>query len=317
MFLNWKIGFITKKSKKESSLVAHSRQKAILFADISGSSALYKNVGNQTAKQIIDDLLRAMSQLVVENKGKVIKSIGDEIMTSFYDSRNCLFSAIAMQLRFKQVFMTHGLTLSIGIGFGDVITEQQDLFGEAVNDAAYLTSLAKGGQILITQDVYDQLDDVTKVNAREFDKVKIKGSKDTSVVYRVFWQQGITRDKETRLMSSESIANELKSSVIQIKHAGELYLLTSEQLPFLIGRDPQKCHLLLDKNQVSREHCQITFSRGKFVLVDQSTNGCYIATQGKNELYIRREEFPLIESTTLSLGLPVEQAPKEVIEIIL
>lgn len=298
-------------------MVVQDKQKAILFADISGSSALYKNVGNLSAKQIVDDLLRAMSKLAFEHKGKVIKSIGDEIMTAFYDCHNCLFAAIAMQLRFKEVFLNHGLTLSIGIGFGEVISEKQDLFGEAVNDAAYLTSLAKGGQILITQSVYQELDDASKVNAREFDKVKIKGAKEASLVYRVFWQTGITRDKETQLMSAESIAKDLQVNVIQIKHGDTIRLLTNEQLPFLIGRDPQKCHLLVDRNEVSREHCQIIFNRGKFVLIDQSTNGCYVSTQSKNELYIRREEFPLIATTKLSLGLPIEQATNQTIEIVL
>lgn len=298
-------------------MVKRSNNKAILFADISGSSALYKSFGNQRAKGMVDNLLGTISQLAVENKGKVIKSIGDEIMTAFDDCSNCLLAAIAMQLRVKQTYALHGLTISIGIGFGEVISEKQDLFGEAVNDAAYFTSLAKGGQILITQDIYQQLDEKVGANIREFDEVTIKGAKEASPVYRVFWQQGLTQDIETRLLSTENIAKKLKTSVVQIKHAGNMGIVACEQLPFLIGRDPHKCHLVIDRHQISREHCKIIFSRGKFVLVDHSTNGCYLTVQSKRELYIRGEEFPLTENIMLSLGLPKEQEPDNLIELII
>jgi class 3 adenylate cyclase len=296
-------------------MLKHSKQKAILFADISGSSALYKNRGNAEAKQIVEPLLRAMSQIVVENKGKIIKNIGDEIMTSFHDARNGLFSAIAMQMRFKDLLDENQLRLSIGIGFGEVISEKQDLFGEAVNDAAYLTSLAKGGQILLTADVFSQLDRAARVNIREFDKVTIKGAEQASLVYRVFWQQGMTRDKETHLMSAEGIASELGVSLVKIAYAGRDYLLASEQPDYFIGRDPKKCDLVINKSRISREHCHISFSRGKFVLVDHSTNGTYLSTDNRNELYIRREEFPLIENTSISLGLPFSQSEEDIIEL--
>ncbi len=298
-------------------MIKHRKQKAILFADISGSSALYKTIGNVEAKSVVENLLRSMSQLVVENKGKVIKSIGDEIMTSFYDARNCLFSAIAMQIRFKDLLQEHRLRLNIGIGFGEVISEKQDLFGEAVNDAAYLTSLAKGSQILLTEDVFNQLDDASRVNIREFDRITIKGAKEASLVYRVFWQQGLTRDKETHLMSAETIASELGVAVVKLKYADEEYLITSEQPAFLIGRDPQKCDLVISKNRISREHCQINFNRGKFVLIDHSTNGSYLSTENNSELYIRREEFPLIAKTLLSLGQSFKQSASDVIELTL
>lgn len=297
-------------------MLESNSQKAILFADISGSSALYKSAGNQKAKEIVDFLLDAMRQLVTQNDGAIIKSIGDEIMTCFERCQNALVAASAMQHKFSSLFQQHGLSLSIGIGYGELILDQADIFGEAVNDAAYLTHLAKGGQILITEGVFIQLDESSKNSVRVFDKVTIKGAQKESIIYRVFWQQSSSYAPETRFVSSQMIADELALQTLKVRYKNRQLLLTSEQMPFAIGRDQYQCNLVVNGNQVSREHCVINFSRGKFVIVDHSTNGCYITSSNEKEFYIRREEYPLVGTTILSLGAPGVLAGDELIELI-
>ena len=108
---------------------------------------------------------------------------------------------------------------------------------------------------------------------------------------------------------------ELGTSVLEINYDGNKTNISSEKTPFFIGRDEQRCDLQVDAEQVSRQHCQIKFSRGKFVLVDHSTNGCYITSVNKGEVYIRREEYPLIGNSSLSLGVRAELAPFDIIEL--
>ncbi|TQV88793.1 adenylate/guanylate cyclase domain-containing protein [Aliikangiella coralliicola] len=295
-------------------MIRRPLNKTILFADIGGSSALYKAAGNLVAKNTIDSILVALRKITQEHKGKVIKDIGDEIMTCFDSCAMCVHAAAAMQYKLTNFVNQHQLTLSIGIGFGEVIKENSDLFGEAVNDAAFLTNLAKGGQILITKDAFQQLDTTSKAIIREFDKIKIKGAEESSVIYRVFWQGEEFSDKETRLMSSDIINEELNAVALTIEYEGSTQIIDASDSPFIIGRDPQRCDLLIDGSQVSREHCKIEYSRGKFVLIDHSTNGCYLSAENKDEFYIRREEYPLVGSTILSLGLPIEQAQDGVIK---
>ncbi|MET1256698.1 adenylate/guanylate cyclase domain-containing protein [Aliikangiella maris] len=295
-------------------MIRRKKYKTVLFADISGSSALYKTKDNLEAKRIVDSLLDVLINVVEENKGKLIKTIGDEIMASFDNADNALIASVVMQQNNRFITQSE-LKLSIGIGFGEIIMDDGDIFGEAVNDAAHLTKLAKGGQILLVDSVMHQLSDEFHGMTREFDHIKMKGAQESSVIYRVYWQEGEAEERETQLMSSQVIDNVLRSYSIQIKYQSHTQRLTAAQTPFMIGRDAASCDLLVEGSQVSREHCEINFSRGKFVLIDHSTNGCYLSVLGKDEFYIRREEYPLIGHTCLSLGIPGAQAENDVIEL--
>ena len=300
---------------KLDKIIRRKNRKVILFADISGSSALYKKYGNIKAKDVIDSLLDAIKKLVKEAKGSVIKTIGDEVMACFDDCDKCLLASVAMQQQFSLVLARHKLQVSVGVGFGEVLSDKGDLFGEAVNDSAHLTKLAKGGQILLSESVWSQLSSQSQSNVREFDRIKFKGAEESSLIYRVYWQEGKSRDSETKLMSGKFVGDEELLANLTIEYRDAINTISQKQTPFIIGRDSQKCDLLVEGSQVSREHCQIDFRRGKFVLIDHSTNGCYLVPTGKDEFYIRREEYPLIEATILSLGIPAEQANEEAIQL--
>lgn len=282
---------------------ASGNNKAILFADLSGSSALYKKSGNQVAKEMVDLLLMPLKQIALENNGRIVKSIGDEIMTCFDSAMQAFYAASQMQLSFSKLFCEQGFQLNIGIGFGETILDADDLFGEAVNDAAYLTGLAKGGQILITQSTCDELDEYARLNIALFDTIAIKGARHEANIYRVFWQAQQGSETETRLMSAELLDKKLSEQKLTLVYQGEAIIIGVEQTPFLMGRDVFKCDLVVDAQQVSREHCVIKFNRGKFVLIDHSTNGTFVTPKNRDEFYIRREEYPLVGSTKVSLGV--------------
>lgn len=295
--------------------IQSKKQRAILFADISGSSALYKNIGNDQAKTIVDELLESLRKTVLVHHGVLIKTIGDEVMTSFESCDECLRAAVEMQDNFVKVFEEYEIQLSIGMSFGEVLVENSDVFGEVVNDAAYLTKVAKGGQILITDSVYTQLGTLLAGMVKIFDLVKLKGAVNKSTIYRVYWQGEESSHCETRFISAKEVNLQLKSHRLTVKYQDETFHITQDHTPFIIGRDAANCHLLVEGNQVSREHCHIDFRRGKFVLIDLSTNGCFISSLGKHEFYIRREEYPLIDATQLSLGVSVDQDDSAVISI--
>jgi predicted component of type VI protein secretion system len=76
----------------------------------------------------------------------------------------------------------------------------------------------------------------------------------------------------------------------------------------LIGRDFNKVNLCMDNSVCSREHCHIAFRRGKYVLVDHSTNGTYVHEENKTPIYLRREEAPLQGNGVISVGQQVDSA---------
>ncbi len=291
------------------------KQRAVLFADISGSSALYKTKGNSQAKTIISHLLNEIQNLTIKYKGRVVKTIGDEVMVSFSSGEDCVETAVAIQENFISSFRQHHLMVSIGISFGDVLIDKGDVFGEAVNDAAYLTKLAKGSQILFSESLFAELNLKQKSKAREFDWVTLKGAKENSPIYRLYWQEDNDLHNETKFLSTELVLEHITSQILTIKYRELEIAIEPNMTPFMIGRNITSCQLALDDSQVSREHCHIAYNRGKFVLVDHSTNGCYLKPINGLEFYLRREEFPLLENSCLSLGVPSHKSTSHLIYI--
>lgn len=93
---------------------------------------------------------------------------------------------------------------------------------------------------------------------------------------------------------------------------GKLYLtyhntikeLSNKTEEFVLGRS-RSCNILIDSDLASRQHAKIMFRKGKFILIDVSTNGTFVKTQGGKEIYLQREEFPLSGSGFISLGKSV------------
>jgi pSer/pThr/pTyr-binding forkhead associated (FHA) protein len=68
-----------------------------------------------------------------------------------------------------------------------------------------------------------------------------------------------------------------------------------------LGRDEEN-DLVYPGIRASRRHARIVYRRGKYVLVDQSTNGTWLAEDGKTPIFLKRDEAPLYESGRIGLG---------------
>ena len=73
---------------------------------------------------------------------------------------------------------------------------------------------------------------------------------------------------------------------------------------FVLGRSRQ-CNMNINSDLASRQHAKIVYRKGKYVLIDQSTNGTFVKTQGGKEVYVQGEELPLSGSGFISLGKSV------------
>ena len=126
-----------------------SRPQTILFADVSGSTRLFEVKGDVEARRLIARVLDALSAICRENGGRVIKTIGDEIMCTFPGALNGVLAACDMQRRMGRdpEFVRDSLAVRIGLHHGDALEEQDgDVYGDAVNTAARMASLAKREQ---------------------------------------------------------------------------------------------------------------------------------------------------------------------------
>ncbi len=283
-------------------------QQAIMFADVSGSSALYKRQGNERAKAIIDQALDFMTALTIVNEGTVVKTLGDEVMTRFDHPDHACETAIAIQQRCLKEPELQGLALRIGIAYGPALLDRKDVFGETVNDAACVARIAQARQILLTQTALDQLDQGLLQLCQMFDRINIKGDTQQTLIYRLQWESPRQDHRATRLLPLQDIAQFVERFQLCLHLGKREITLLPDQTPYRIGRDPDKTHLHIDHDLVSREHCHIEFRRGKYVLVDHSTNGTYVCSTDQPHIYLRREEIPLTGKGEIGIGQPTAKA---------
>lgn len=285
---------------------------AILFADISGSTRLYELLGDAEARLRIADCLRRLEEVVVGHGGRVVKTIGDEVMCTFPDAESAVIAACTMQELFNDglVEETDGGPISfairIGLHAGPTLVEATDVFGDAVNVAARMVAQAKVGQIITTRIVIDQLPSFLRGNTRLIDHAPVKGKKDTFELFEVMWQQ----DDVTR-MSPDIVVKPSAEARLVLKHGNATLVMDGSRPLVVLGRS-KTADITLEETLASRLHARIEYRRGKFFLVDQSTNGTYVRSDAEDS-FLRREEALLSGAGSISLGRPFTEQPQDVV----
>lgn len=291
------------------------QQHAIMFADVSGSSALYKQVGNEKAKSIIDEAINFMVALTIVHEGTVVKTIGDEIMARFDDCTQACETACAIQHRCLKEPQLAGLSIRIGIAFGPTLLTEHDVFGDTVNDAACVAHIARAGQIVLTQSVVDQLSAGLLDKCQMYDRIHTKGDSSKTVIYRLLWETSLHRERAaTIVMATHEVTRFIEKFQLKLTLGKREICLLPDQMPYKIGRDPEQTHLQIDNHVASRDHCHIEFRRGKYVLVDHSTNGTYVCGTDQAPIYLRREELPLQGTGAIGIGQPTDIAGEWLIQ---
>jgi len=280
-----------------------------MFADISGSTQLYDQQGDEIAKQMIDNCLGHLQVVTEAHKGTVIKKIGDELMCRFESVESAIAAARVSQSEIKNLQSLEKIRLSIRVGvhFGEVIEDNDDIFGDAVNVAARMAGIAKGGQIITTEETVNAISVELKSQTRQVDLTRVKGKQEKLAVFEVLWEQSneVTRVATELLSRSTENPNKLILILGQVRIE-----LKNESETISIGRD-ETCDLVVNAELVSRKHAYCEIRRGKFIIVDQGTNGTYVSAAGQDEVYLRREELALRNKGTISLGKPFSDSSND------
>lgn len=275
--------------------------RAVLFADISGSTRMYEAIGDTAARRIVVRVFSLLSDAIHRYDGMLIKTIGDEMMCIFGDAASAAHASLHMHRSLHDAAsVDHDLDrLMIRVGFhaGEVIRERADVFGDAVNTAARVVAQAKGRQILTTKETLDMLPSELRDTTRFVDHVTVKGKLVQLDLYELIWDSaGLTIVEGTR-PGIQSGA--LKRLVLRFQQRE--VVLDEERRSVQLGRGDENDFVVQD-SLVSRAHAKIEYRRNKFVLVDQSSNGTYVLIYGEREECVRRDEMVLRGSGIISPG---------------
>jgi class 3 adenylate cyclase len=294
--------------------MSQSVQKlAVLFADVCGSTALYDKLGDDLARQLIMRCINTMSGKIAAYQGTLIKTIGDEIMCTFPSAEAALHASCAMQTAVENERISNGTSIHIRIGFnyGEVINERNDVFGNTVNVAARVAEITRGGQIMATQAVFDALPVDLRSRMRQILRAEFKGKQDHFDIYEVVVEKddmlstriGIPAYRKTPDSSNEMI----------LRYRDQSIRVRKECRSVVLGRE-ETCDLVVQSDLASRQHVRIELRFGKFVIVDQSTNGTYIRSGDGSVVHITREETVLLGRGDISLGQTFAEQPAELVE---
>lgn len=278
-----------------------------MFADVTGSTRLYETLGDENANRIIGKVIDVMATITVGYQGYVIKTIGDEIMCRFPSATECVRAAIECQEEISAGIQgeTVEVSIKVGLHFGPaILMEDGDVFGDAVNVSARMAGIAKGAQIITTQETIGLLDADLQDMSRQFDRTNVKGKEEEIIVYQVVWEES---DDVTRIeINTGEQEEEVKYLSLEFQD-NQTKMASDDHRTFVIGRGVQS-DLMCKTRLASRTHATLEFRRGKFTLADQSSNGTFVQTDDGETIFLRRQELMLWGSGYISLG---EEVSKE------
>lgn len=286
---------------------------AILFADISGSTRLYEILGDVAARTKVADCLEMLTTVINQHSGTVIKTIGDEIMCTFPTAEEAATAACEMHEMLEDDITEQtaagpiSLSIRVGMHYGPAILEAGDVFGDAVNVAARMASMAKGNQIITTQNAVDEMSPIMRASTRFIDRAPVKGKKETMDIFEVLWQQ----EDVTRMSTGVITPQQTEPVRLRLTYQNDSVILDGEITQIVMGRS-KSADLTVNETLASRQHVRIEHRRGKFFIIDQSTNGTYVHHEN-DESFLRREEMPLSGDGMISLGRSFTENPQEVV----
>ena len=154
---------------------------AIMFTDIVGYTALMGK-DEQKAMELLKANREIQKPLVAAHNGKWIKEMGDGTLVSFQTASEAVYCALKIQEELKD---NNDLNLRIGIHVGEIILEDRDVFGDGVNIASRLESLAPTGRIWVSEAVGSNIQNKQGIETRFVREEQLKNVKDPVRIYEV------------------------------------------------------------------------------------------------------------------------------------
>ena len=172
---------------------AKRKLSAVLSADVKGYSRL---MGRDEAGTVdrLKEYRTLMTEVIQQYRGRVVDSPGDNILAEFASVVDATESAVKIQQELKnrnaELPIDSRMEFRIGINLGDVIEDGDRIYGDGVNIAARMESLAEAGAICISGTSYDQIKNKLNLGYKNLGENRVKNIAEPVRVYRVLMDPG-------------------------------------------------------------------------------------------------------------------------------
>ena len=286
---------------------------AVLFADVSDSTRLYEAIGDTAAFGNVRQVIDSLKGVTEAFNGRVVKTIGDGLMCAFPDADGAASAAGEMQRQIAQLPPLGSgkkMTIRVGFHFGPVIQDGEDVFGDSVNIAARMAGLALSGQAITTSDTVAMLSSSLRDTMRQINALPVKGKAEEIEVHELMWQASVERTVIPGRTAPSPVSRQGGGPSMKLVYRGR-EIVVKETV--YLGRDDSNTVFVMDP-MASRRHAKIELRAGKFVLVDQSSNGTFVTLGNSSELKLKREEAILYGTGVITFGHGVAEAGAETVK---
>ena len=258
------------------------RPITVLFADIVGSTAYFERYGDISGLAMVHNFNHLAGKAVEEHAGRVIKKIGDGIMATFEETERCVQASIEIQRRLKEVNASnedgHRFAVRIGLHHGTgIVRSDNDVFGDVVNVASRIQSLAQPGQILVSDTVREKIADGS-YRLRALGFFHLQGKSEERDLFEVQWAEevpGAFAGTSERLQS------------FQLCHLGGSSVVGVEQFPISDGTTigQRGADLSFPSAAMDSPHARFLIADGQPLIEDLSARGgVYLQVMGAHIL---------------------------------
>lgn len=186
------------------------RLAAILAADMAGYSRLMEADETGTLARLRTHRIELIDPAIAKNKGRIIKTTGDGMLVEFQSVTDAVKCAVEIQQRMKRrnsdVPQERRIEFRIGINLGDIIFDDEDIFGDGVNIAARIEQLADVGGICVTAAVATQIADRLEIAMEDLGEKTLKNISRPVRLYRIGFDSAVLPEVEAkRSISKPSI----------------------------------------------------------------------------------------------------------------
>jgi len=285
---------------------------AILFVDVCDSTRLYEAVGNRRAVEIIQGVLRRLEAVIAGRGGRVVKNLGDGLLCAFPTVDQAAGAAEDMMATTGRAARGEaGVRLRAGIHYGGAIDSDGDVFGDAVNVAARVESLASPHEILLTEEAARRLSSRVGARAHLVDRTTVKGKSAPIGLYKLREETAADDTADRTLVGGDLIEKvRTATQVLRLVYLGEELDVHHDRPKVMIGRN-ETCDIVIRSRQASREHGSIEFVRESFALTDHSSNGTFVLAGDAMPVPVRRDVVRLAGRGLLGFGAVPERDGEE------
>ncbi|MHC4791720.1 MAG: tetratricopeptide repeat protein [Planctomycetota bacterium] len=181
----------------------HFKRKltAILSADVEGYSRLM-GLDEESTIRTLTNYRSAMTTLIQQHRGRVVDTPGDNVLAEFASVVDAVNCAVEIQRelaeRNAQLPEERKMLFRIGVNLGDVVEEEDRIYGDGVNITARLESLAEAGGICISGTTYDQVETKLDLEYEYFGEQEVKNIAKPVRVYRLLSYPGAAAHRVIR-----------------------------------------------------------------------------------------------------------------------